>query len=304
MEITKYIDPFSDIGFKAIFGREGQSEEILREFLNEVFRGQPMFDEIKEVKFINNERTKEHPENKTIIHDVLCTTDTGQRFIVEMQKGEQEQFLQRSIYYVSRGITDQAVRKPGESAWEYELLPVAGVFVTTFPIAGLTDKLLLHLGLADLESGELVARHVRLAFIQTSFFNKSEKECVTKFDKIIYTLKNMPTLTAIPFQETKNDIFARMDEAARYAALSPEERRIYDYELKKARDRAAELSTAERKGIAQGRAEGVAQGIAQGIAQGVAQGISDTARRMKEAGMDTELISKFTGLTPSEIDKL
>lgn len=287
--MSKYIDPFSDIGFKALFGKEGQSEEILREFLNEVFRGQPMFEEIKSVTFLNNERTKDNPEGKTIIHDILCTTDSGQRFIVEMQKSEQVRFLLRAIYYVARGISDQGIRVPGQGSWEYDLLPVAGVFLTTFPIYGLPDKLLLHLGLADVDTGELVAKHMRLAFIQTPFFDKkTEEECKTKFDKIIYTLKNMPTLVAIPFQETQDDIFARMDEAARYAALSPEEKMIYDYELKKERDRASQLSTALQKGLEEGEKKGKIQ----------------VARNLLEMGMSSAAISKATGLSESEISQL
>ena len=98
----------------------------------------------------------------------------------------------------------------------------------------------------------------------------------------------MPTLIAIPFQETQDDIFARMDSAARYAALSPEEKRLYDYELKKSRDRASELSTALNRGRAEGRAEGRAS----------------VALKMKEEGMEVTMISKFTGLSPEEIANL
>ncbi|MCH5218018.1 MAG: Rpn family recombination-promoting nuclease/putative transposase [Muribaculaceae bacterium] len=279
-----YIDPFSDIGFKAIFGREGQSEEILREFLNEVFRGQPMFDEIKSVTFINAERTKDREDSKTIIHDILCTTDSGQRFIVEMQKIEQERFLLRAIYYVGRGIADQAKRLPGEKPWTYDLLPVAGVFVTTFPITGLPNKLLLHVGLTDLDTGEMVAKHIRFAFIQTPFFNKSEDECITKFEKIIYTLKNMATLIAIPFQESKDDIFARMEEAAKYASLSPEEKAIYDYELKLARDKESQLQTAHDKGRKESSLE--------------------IAKNLKEAGVDPNIIASATNLSLKDIATL
>lgn len=296
MDNPRYIDPFSDIGFKALFGREGQSEVILKEFLNEVFKGQPQFDEIKEVSFINTERTKEDENDKTIIHDILCTTDSGHRFIVEMQKGVQSNFLLRAIYYVSRGITDQAVRTNNDQPWQYDLLPVAGVFVTTFPVKGLPKKLLVHIGLADVETGELIAKHIRFAFIQTSLFNKKAEECETKFEKIIYTLKNMPTLIAIPFQEAKDDIFARMDSVARYASLSPEERRLYEYELKKSRDRASELNTAREEGLAKGRAEGRAEGRK-------AEKM-EIAKVLKTKGMSDSEIKSVTGLSEKEIADL
>ena len=202
-----YIDPFSDTGFKAIFGREGMSEEILRKFINEVFRGQPLFEHIREVRFINNERTRETGKDKTIIHDVICTTDNGTRFIVEMQKGDQENFIMRALYYVSRGVTDQAVRLEGDPVWEYNVMPVAGIFVTAFEVEGLPEKLLTHIGLVDLDTKEIVNNHIRFAYIQTPYFNKRQDECNTEFEKIIYTLKNMPTLYAIPFQERERTIF-------------------------------------------------------------------------------------------------
>lgn len=110
----------------------------------------------------------------------------------------------------------------------------------------------------------------------------------------------MPTLIAIPFQETQDDIFARMDSAARYAALSHEEKRLYDYELKKSRDRASELSTALNRGRAEGRAEGLAEGRAEGLEEGRAS----VALKMKEEGIEVAMISKFTGLSPEEIANL
>ena len=290
--MSKYIDAFSDTGFKALFGKQGQSEGILREFLNEVFRGQPDFEEIKDVRFLNSERTKESKRDKTIIHDIICTTDSGRQFIVEMQKANQENFVLRAIYYVARGVTDQAVRKPGEPLWTYKFMPISGVYMTAFKIGGMPQKLITHVGLSDLDTGELINSHIRFAFIQTPYFNKMEGECVTKFEKIIYTLKNMPSLLAIPFKEYEGDFFSRIEQAARYASLSKSEKKRYDMEMKREWDRASELETAmhegEKKGLAKGRAEGVA----------------DTVKGMLKAGIQIDVISQITGLSKKHIETL
>ena len=45
----KFINPFVDTSFKLIFGRESHSEEFLIDFLNEIFRGDPDFEEIVSV---------------------------------------------------------------------------------------------------------------------------------------------------------------------------------------------------------------------------------------------------------------
>lgn len=42
----EYIDSFTDIGFKFVFGNENSSDEILREFLNDLFEGQEDFGRI------------------------------------------------------------------------------------------------------------------------------------------------------------------------------------------------------------------------------------------------------------------
>lgn len=288
MSAHTYIDPFSDTGFKAIFGKEGMSEEVLRQFLNEIYRGQPNFEEIQQVRFLNSERVRERPLDKTIVHDVLCTTESGTRFIVEMQKDDQQRFALRALYYVSRGITDQAVRLEGEPAWQYSLTPVAGVFITEFMVEGLPEKLLTHVGLVDLDTGKVVNHHLRMTYIQTPCFNKSAEQCETKFEKIIYTLKNMATLYAIPFKESPDDIYSRMDQLARYANLSPEEKHEYDRELKQRRDHAAELSTA----------------YARGEAKGSGNEKRTIARNLKATGMDAATISKVTGLSEQEISTL
>lgn len=287
-----FIDPFSDTGFKAIFGREGMSETVLRDFINEVFRGEPMFEHVKEVRFNNTVRNSETDDDKTIIHDVTCITESGHRFIVEMQKGWQDNFVMRAVYYVSRGITDQALRYDGDPVWEYSIKPVAGVFVSAFRIPGLPDKVLTHLGLVDTDTKEFVYDHIRFAFIQTPYFNKQRSECHTAFDKIIYVLKNMPTLEEIPFKENPDDIFSRMEQLARYANLTKRERAEYAAELKRRRDEASRMSSMKRLGLEEGEAKGRADEKL------------EIARKMKAGGMSAEQIASFTGLTPEEIIKI
>ena len=50
--------------------------------------------------------------------------------------------------------------------------------------------------------------------------------------------------------------------------------------------------------------EGKAEGIAEGIIKGRAEGIAETARNLKQIGLDISQISKGTGLSIDEINKL
>ena len=100
----KFVDPFTDVGFKIVFGKENSSNEVLREFLNDLFDGQKDFDKIKELRYLNNERSKERLDDRSVIYDILCETENGHRFIVEMQRQSKPNFFGRAVYYVSGAI--------------------------------------------------------------------------------------------------------------------------------------------------------------------------------------------------------
>lgn len=106
--MAKFIDSMTDTGFKIVFGKEGQSNEILMALLNELFRGQEGFEPIVSLKYINNERSRDNDEGKTIIHDIICETQLGHKFMVEMHKQPQPFFQDWAEYYMSRALTEQA----------------------------------------------------------------------------------------------------------------------------------------------------------------------------------------------------
>lgn len=74
------------------------------------------------------------------------------------------------------------------------------------------------------------------------------------------------------------EIFNRLARVGNLATLSPVERSMYEYDLKKARDYHAELAyarkLAKQEGFASGRAEGLAKGKAEGLAKGKAEGLA------------------------------
>lgn len=192
--MAKYIDPFTDTGFKIVFGLNNVSNEILKYFLNALFEGQPDFEEIVSVRYLNNENVREWIEGKTIVYDVYCETSHGHRFIVEMQKNPQENFLSRAIYYVARSIAYQGYKgrfsdkndsvagnennDNDKKYWNYELIPVVGVFFSNFYIHGLEHKLVTHGRLCDTDNNKPIGNAMRYAFIQLPAFTiNDEKEC-------------------------------------------------------------------------------------------------------------------------------
>lgn len=51
-EESKYVDPFTDFGFKRIFGQE-DSKIVLRDFLNSLFNGDPMIETVDEIQYLD-----------------------------------------------------------------------------------------------------------------------------------------------------------------------------------------------------------------------------------------------------------
>lgn len=303
--MSRFIDPFTDTGFKIIFGKENKSNEILKAFLNDLFEGQPDFDPVEKLHYLNNERSHESLEDRAILYDIVCETQSGHRFIVEMQRQPQPYFFGRSIYYVSRAIYEQGLRgiEREKDKWDYGLLPVIGVFFCDFHVRELGKELVQHVRLCDTATNKPVGNLMRYAFIQLPMFRKKEHECLTEFDKWIYILKNMSKMQTMPFTSHR-DIFERLASVSNVAALTPDERRQYDYDVKKSRDYHAEMGYARATARAEGLAEGRAEGLAEGRAEGRADEIKRIASNMKHMGISVETIESVTGLSVTEIDNI
>ncbi|MBF6654728.1 hypothetical protein C3B48_03465, partial [Flavobacterium columnare] len=92
---AKYINPFTDFGFKKIFGEEA-SKNLLIDFLNALL---PEYDQIKELSFKNTEQLGQTDLDRKAIYDIYCENEKGEKFIVELQKAKQNYFKERTIYY-------------------------------------------------------------------------------------------------------------------------------------------------------------------------------------------------------------
>ncbi|NCD43150.1 MAG: hypothetical protein EOL88_14665, partial [Bacteroidia bacterium] len=85
----KYINPFTDFGFKKLFGEEA-NKDILMDFLNELLREEE--GEITELRFLRNENLGAMQADRKAIFDIYCESARGEKFIVEMQKAKQDFF--------------------------------------------------------------------------------------------------------------------------------------------------------------------------------------------------------------------
>ena len=79
--MSKYVNPFTDIGFKIIFGQPA-SKNLLITLLNELLAGEH---HITELTFLDKEDHADNVSDKGIIYDLYCRTASGEYIIVEMQ---------------------------------------------------------------------------------------------------------------------------------------------------------------------------------------------------------------------------
>ncbi len=278
--MSKFINPFTDVGFKRIFGQE-ISKPVLLAFLNSLLEGER---KIVDLKFLDKEQLGLESGDRSLIYDIYCETETGEHIIVEMQNKYQPYFKERSIYYTARSIVEQGERG---SQWRYDIKAVYLVAFLNFKISDISKGFRTDVALMDMKERTLFSDKVRLVYLQLPYFTKEAEECETVFEKIIYTLKHMDILQRMPWM-AQNAVFKRLSEIAEVASLNSEERRKYDESLRAYRDTIAVMEGQFTQGEQKGRAEG----------------ILSIARKMKQRGKSVREIAEMTDLTPDEIEKL
>ncbi len=82
--MSKYINPYTDFGFKKLFGEEA-NKDLLIDFLNQLL---PEYHQVAKLTFRNNENLSEFAFERSAIFDIHCESQSGERFIVEMQKAK------------------------------------------------------------------------------------------------------------------------------------------------------------------------------------------------------------------------
>ena len=284
----RYVNPYTDFGFKLLFGTD-MNKELLISFLNSLLHGREV---IKDVTYLNAEHLGTQEYDRKAVFDVYCENEQGEKFLVEMQKGEQQFFKDRSVFYSTFPIREQAER----GNWDYELKAVYTIGILNFVFNENNDEYFHHeVKLMDVHTKEVFYDKLTFVYLEMPKFNKGEEELVTMFDKWLFVLRNLATLLERP-AALQERVFNRLFEAAEIAKFT--KRELYEYEdsLKNFRDMYSVISTAEQKGLNRGRAEGRAEGELTERRK--------NALNLKALGVEGTIISQATGLSMEEIENL
>ncbi len=291
----RYISLLTDFGFKRIFGTS-PNKDLLINFLNSIFDGEQV---IKDVKYLNSEHVGDVYAERKAIFDVYCENDRGEKFIVEMQNAYQKHFKDRSLFYSTFPIREQA---PKGTEWDFNLKRVYTVALLNFDLeepAFDPDDITHDAGILDKKTHKEFNDKLTFKYVEIFKFNKTEDELVTLCDKWLYVLKNLARLDSQP-EALKEKVFSKLFAEAEIAAFSKTELKEYEDSLKAFRDVKNSIDSA----IERGREEGRAEGRAEGLEEGVNNEKIATAKRMLASGFTVEQVSLATSLSFDVVEKL
>ena len=289
--LPRNINPFTDFGFKKLFGEEA-SKDILLDFLNAVLEDE--VGEIVDLEYAKNEHLGTSELDRKVVFDIFCRTASGERIIIEMQKFFQTHYKERSLYYTTFAIQEQAVK--GE--WDFRLYPVYCISLLDFVLRDPdvdSEKYFHTVKLLEVETGKVFNDKLSFIYIETPKFNKNVEDLETKFEKWMYLLTRLEFLERLP-EALQHKIFEKVMSIAELLKLEKTDRQAYEESLKKHRDLKNAMDTQYMLGVE--------EGIEKGMEKGMEKGIEKAAIMMLKAGEDPVHVARILGLSKAQIESL
>ena len=277
---NKYIDPFTDFGFKHIFGTE-ENKHFLISFLNDLL---DIEDKIIDLEYRNLEKLGLNIVDRRAVFDVYCTDEKNNNFIVELQRSKQKYFKDRSLYYTSFPIQQQSKR----GDWDYRLKKIFFVGILDFV---LDDKnYLTEVQLKD-GNNEVFYDKLKYYYLQMPNFKKQEKELSNHLEYWLYYLNHLAESQSIPEVLAGDELITEAFQVAEFLALDENEQFAYQQDLKARLDYKNVMDYAKEEGWKEGEKKGRKEEKI------------ELAKKLLDV-LEIEIIAKKTGLSIETIKKL
>lgn len=274
--MTDLLNARNDFVFKRIFGSE-ENKDILLAFLNRTFvdAGESP---LSEIILMNPYTGKDSPHDKQSIFDIQAKTNTGELINVEMQLFNRYDNEKRTLYYWSKQYSGQL--EEGQSykrlkkcvtinILNFTILPndrYHNVFHLREDHSDITliDDIEIHF--LELSKLDEIAVPIEGGLVNWLMFLKSEDK--TNWE--VLTM-NEPTLR-------------KAMDTLEFLSHNEEARRLYEMRQKVLHDEASMLAGALEEGENKGKRE--------------------VAKNLLEMGIDIATVSKASGLSAEEVEKL
>ena len=283
----RYISLLTDFGFKRIFGT-AMNKELLICFLNSLFEGKQV---VKDVMYLNSENVGDVYTDRKAIFDVYCEGEKGEKFIVEMQNAYQTYFKDRSLFYSTFPIREQA---PKGKDWDFKLNHVYTIALLNFDMnedSFIKDEILHNVKLCDTATHKVFYDKLEYIYVEIAKFDKSLDELETLYDKWLFALKNLYKLSERP-KALRDKVFDRLFEEAEIAKFTKQELREYEASKLAYRDIKNSIDTAKR------------DGLAEGLEKGFEKGKLAMVKAMLANNISVEQIVQISGLPKEKIEQL
>ena len=298
MPITdKYINPLTDFGFKKLFGTEA-NKDLLIDFLNQLL---PAHHQIKELNFHKNEQLAENAKDRIAVFDIFCKSETGEYFIVEIQRKRQEYFKDRSIFYSTYPIQESA--KKGKD-YDFKLPVIYTIAILDFTFDDYKDdpNFIHHIKLRD-ENGKVFSDKLNYIYIELPKFTKKIEELETHFEKWLFVLRRLSKLQERPLA-LQERVFRKIFKLAEIAKYNKMERIQYEESLKQYRDMRNVVSYARKEGREEGRTLGREEGRTLGREEERKIKNIEIIKSGIEMGLSLVMMSNLTRLSIEEVKKI
>jgi predicted transposase/invertase (TIGR01784 family) len=276
---AKYINPFTDFGFKKIFGEEASKPQLM-DFLNSLL---PQENQIADLTFKNTEQPGQIDLDRKAVYDIYCENNKGEKFIVELQKAKQNYFKDRTIYYSTFPIREQAEK----GNWDFNLKAVYCIGILDFTFDDYEKEPekseVVHTIKLKNQNGKVFFDKLTYIYLEMPNFKLTDSALTTRLHKWLYFIKNLEEIQNIP-TIFKEKVFTEAFAKAELSKLGEAERVKYEMNLKVYRDYKNTIDTA--------------------FDEGKMESSKEVAKNLKVLAVATATIAKATGLSAQEIENL
>jgi predicted transposase/invertase (TIGR01784 family) len=279
-----------DLLFKLVFGDERNKRALIHLLSSVVgFR-------VANVDIRKTEMTPEFIGGKESRLDVLATDEEGRLYNIELQKRNDINMRERSLFYWSEIFYKQLEK--GES---YDFLRKT-ICINLLEFKLINDEAFWHIyHMREDKTHEILTDMEEIHFLELPKMKKfSKKSPITWW---LEYLKNPYSKEVEKIGEFEPVI----KEAVKMFNVITSDKKTQELlrmREKGERDFNSAMKNSEIRGIVKGRKEGRKEGIIEGRIEGIEKGIKKTALSMLADGVQISTISKYTGLSLSEIQSL
>ena len=275
------VNKLNDYFIRYFFGLKG-NEDLLLSFINAIMIDSN-FETFVSVDILNPFNISEKAGNKESIVDLKAITEDGIIVIIEIQTYSTKNFPERTLYYWSKNYSN--ILNHGDKY--AKLKPVISInLIDDFLFDETDNKMHTCYLLKEKNNNKILTDHIQLHYVEIPKFDKNG-DIKNKLKNWILFLKSNKEedMSKLLKEDT---IFEKAIDKYNYFTDNKDLLNEYDRR---------EAYLVYQASLMRGARE-------DGFEEGLKEGKLSMAKSMKKDGADINLISKYTGLSVDEIEKL